>query len=95
MQTKFVSIAAIAATAVLGFSATAAQADTLADIKAKGYLQCGVTEGTVGFSAPDANNNWSGIDVEYCRAIGAGHLPPIWDSRASNPENGPVGPPRG
>lgn len=71
MQTKFVSIAAIAATAVLGFSATAAQADTLADIKAKGYLQCGVTEGTVGFSAPDANNNWSGIDVEYCRAIGA------------------------
>jgi general L-amino acid transport system substrate-binding protein len=56
----------------LGFTAAgAARADTLSDVKAKGYLQCGVTGGVAGFSAPDANNNWSGIEVDFCRAVSA------------------------
>ena len=46
-------------------------ADTLDDVKAKGFVQCGVTDGTAGFAAPDANNNWAGLDVDYCRAIAA------------------------
>ncbi len=57
--------------AALGLAATAAQADTLADVKAKGYVQCGVTGGVAGFSAPDANNNWSGLEVDFCRAMAA------------------------
>jgi general L-amino acid transport system substrate-binding protein len=69
MQKTIVSIALAAA---LGLGATAAaQADTLSDVKAKGYLQCGVTGGVAGFSAPDANNNWSGIEVDFCRAVSA------------------------
>ena len=28
-------------------------------------------EGTPGFAIPDANNNWAGLDVEYCRAMAA------------------------
>ena len=41
------------------------------DVKAKGYVQCGVTGGVPGFSAPDANNVWSGLEVDYCRAMAA------------------------
>ncbi len=59
----------LAATAAFGLSASVALADTLADVKARGFVQCGVTEGVPGFSQPDANNNWAGIDVDYCRAL--------------------------
>jgi general L-amino acid transport system substrate-binding protein len=61
----------LAATAALGLTATVAHAATLEDVQAKGYLQCGVTGGVAGFSAPDANNTWSGIEVDFCRAMAA------------------------
>lgn len=62
-------IITFAAAAAIGLVATAAHADTLADVKARGYVQCGVTEGVPGFSQPDANNQWTGLDVDYCRAL--------------------------
>jgi general L-amino acid transport system substrate-binding protein len=68
MQKQMFSIALMAA---LSLSATAAYADTLSDVKAKGYVSCGVTGGVPGFSAPDANNNWSGLEVDFCRAVAA------------------------
>lgn len=60
----------------LGLAASSAYAQTttsatLDAVKAKGYVQCGVTGGVPGFSAPDANNNWSGLEVDYCRALAA------------------------
>jgi len=61
----------IALGAVLGLSASAAFADTLEDVTAKGYLQCGVSPSTPGFAAPDANNEWAGLDVDFCRAMAA------------------------
>jgi len=61
----------LAAAAALGLTVGAAQAATLEDVQAKGYLQCGVTEGVAGFSAPDASNNWSGLEVDFCRAMAA------------------------
>ena len=57
--------------AALGLAATAAQADTLSDIKAKGFLQCGVNTGLAGFSAPNDKGEWTGLDVDYCRALAA------------------------
>lgn len=61
--------------AVLGAVATGALAQTtsptLDAVKAKGFVQCGVTGGVAGFSAPDANNNWSGLEVDFCRALAA------------------------
>src|SRR5688500_6326216 len=57
--------------AALGLSATAASAATLDDVKAKGFVQCGVTTGLPGFAQPDDAGNWSGLDVDYCRAIAA------------------------
>ncbi|MHB1102241.1 MAG: amino acid ABC transporter substrate-binding protein [Devosia sp.] len=65
------NVLSFALAAALALTATAAYADTLADVKAKGYLQCGVTGGVAGFSAPDANNNWSGLEVDFCRAMAA------------------------
>ncbi len=61
---------ALAATASL-IAATAATAGTLDDVKTKGFIQCGVTTGLAGFAVPDANNNWTGMDVDFCRAVAA------------------------
>ena len=58
-------------TAVSVAAATAATAGTLDDVKAKGHVQCGVTQGLPGFSNPDSKGNWTGIDVDVCRAIAA------------------------
>lgn len=70
---KLISIALAAG---LGLTSSVALAQTVASptldaIKAKGFVQCGVTGGVPGFSAPDANNNWTGIEVDYCRALAA------------------------
>ena len=53
------------------FAAGTATAGTLDDIKTKGFVQCGVTTGLAGFAMPDANNNWTGMDVDFCRAVAA------------------------
>jgi general L-amino acid transport system substrate-binding protein len=50
-------------------SATGAFADRLDDVKARGFLQCGVTEGVPGFSELSANNDWVGLEVDFCRAV--------------------------
>jgi general L-amino acid transport system substrate-binding protein len=56
--------------AVLGIG-SAASAGTLDDVKAKGFVQCGVNTGLAGFAAPDDKGNWSGIDVDICKAVAA------------------------
>jgi general L-amino acid transport system substrate-binding protein len=47
---------------------------TLDAVRRKGYVQCGVTTGVAGFSAPDAFGEWHGLDVDVCRAIAAAVL---------------------
>ena len=65
MKTKI--IAAIVAAAL---SAPAA-ADTLDDVRAKGFVQCGVSQGLPGFSMFNDAGDWSGLDVDLCRAVAA------------------------
>jgi general L-amino acid transport system substrate-binding protein len=48
-----------------------AGAAVLDQVKAKGYVQCGVSQGLPGFSNPDDKGNWTGLDVDVCRAIAA------------------------
>src|SRR5262245_49388520 len=57
--------------AALGWTASAASAGTLDDVKAKGFLQCGVNTGLPGFAAPNDKGEWTGFDVDYCRAVAA------------------------
>ncbi|RZA26727.1 MAG: amino acid ABC transporter substrate-binding protein [Proteobacteria bacterium] len=51
-----------------------AYSDTIAEIKGRGYLKCGVSQGLPGFSTADKNGNWFGIDVDLCRSIAAAVL---------------------
>jgi general L-amino acid transport system substrate-binding protein len=62
-------VAATAAVCVASFGAQAGQ--TLDNIKQKGFIQCGVSTGLAGFSNPDDAGNWSGLDVDVCRAVAA------------------------
>ncbi|MFC5386332.1 amino acid ABC transporter substrate-binding protein [Aquamicrobium segne] len=57
--------------AAIGMVSGAAHADTLDDVKARGFLQCGGNVGLAGFSAPNEKGEWTGIDVDYCRALAA------------------------
>ncbi|WP_323037920.1 amino acid ABC transporter substrate-binding protein [Pararhodobacter sp.] len=60
--------------AVAALTAGIASATTLEDVKARGTLNCGVSTGVNGFSAPDANGQWQGFDVAVCRAVAAAVL---------------------
>lgn len=57
------------AAAALALMALPAGAATLDQVKAAGVLKCGVNGAVPGFSTPDAANAWTGIDVDYCRAV--------------------------
>ena len=54
-----------------GLSSQIASAQTLKTVTDRGSLSCGVSQGLPGFSAPDDKGNWTGIDVDVCRAIAA------------------------
>ncbi|MCD7060877.1 amino acid ABC transporter substrate-binding protein [Pelagibacterium xiamenense] len=60
-----------AVAAAMATASSVALGQTLDEVTERGYLQCGVTEGVPGFSFPDENNNWTGLDVDYCRAMAA------------------------
>jgi general L-amino acid transport system substrate-binding protein len=47
---------------------------TLDAIKARGQLICGVNTGLAGFSAADSQGNWTGLDIDVCKAIAAATL---------------------
>jgi general L-amino acid transport system substrate-binding protein len=47
------------------------KSQTLAEVKARGLLSCGVNEGLPGFSFVDDRGIWTGFDVDFCRAIAA------------------------
>ncbi len=64
-------LAAVASAAALALPAAAS---TLATVKQRGVLHCGVSEGLNGFSAKDAQGAWSGFDVDFCRALAAAVL---------------------
>ena len=52
-------------------AASTANAGTLEDVRAKGFIQCGVSQGLPGFSNADDSGKWTGLDVEMCRAVAA------------------------
>lgn len=64
----------IIAASLLVASIAAASAATLDTVKQRGTLVCGVSTGFAGFSTPDSQGNFRGLDVDYCRALAAGVL---------------------
>jgi general L-amino acid transport system substrate-binding protein len=54
------------------FSATPVHAQATANaVVKKGFVQCGVNTGLAGFSQPDSQGEWRGIDIDLCRAVAA------------------------
>ncbi|WP_119268644.1 amino acid ABC transporter substrate-binding protein [Taklimakanibacter deserti] len=69
MKNKLMSLALGAGLSLA--AVTAAQAGTLDDVKAKGFIQCGSNPSLIGFGFPDDQNNWTGFDVDFCRGLAA------------------------
>ncbi len=69
MRQRFVMGAVAAVLGVFGLTGSASAGATLNAIKQKGFVQCGVNTALAGFSAPDSQGNWTGLDVDICRAI--------------------------
>ena len=67
---KFMTIAGVSAAAFI-LSSAAVAGPTLDAVKAKGFVQGGVTTGLPGFSGADDKGVWSGIDVDMCRGVAA------------------------
>ena len=65
---------ALAGSLALAGMVSAATAGTLEEVKKRGTLLCGVSQGLPGFSNPDKTGKWSGLDVDLCRAIAAATL---------------------
>ena len=62
---------ALAFATVLAFGMQAASAQTLTTIKDRGELICGANGTLAGFGLPDPQGNWTGFDVDFCRAMAA------------------------
>src|SRR5687768_11418615 len=66
---RVISILALAAT--FGLAASSASAQTLNTIKQRGILNCGANGTLAGFGLPDAAGKWTGLDVDFCKALAA------------------------
>ena len=65
---------AASAIALAAWSAPASAGPTLDKVKANGFVTCGANTGLVGFGMPDKQGNYTGLDVDICRAIAAAVL---------------------
>lgn len=66
---KIVSVALPVCIASFLAAAPAFAGPTLDQIKKRGQVVCGVNPGIAGFGLPDDKGNWTGFDVEFCRAV--------------------------
>ena len=70
MKINFWLVALLAIVFFAGF----AEAYTKEEVVKRGFLRCGVSTGSPGFSSVDAKGKWSGLDVDICRAVAAATL---------------------
>ncbi|TCZ58546.1 amino acid ABC transporter substrate-binding protein [Roseicella aquatilis] len=75
MKRLFLAAGLLAGAAfVAPLAAPAAEAATLDTVKQRGQLACGVSTGFPGFSMPDSQGTYRGLDVDYCKALAAAVL---------------------
>jgi general L-amino acid transport system substrate-binding protein len=65
---KMTALLALAASIAFG---AGAEAQTLKTVQDRGSLICGVNQGLEGFAIKDDKGQWSGFDVDFCRALAA------------------------
>ena len=69
LTSVFAIVAALLALPIA--AVTSVSAGTLDDVRARGKLVCGVSEGLPGFSEKDGSGTWRGFDVDFCKAVAA------------------------
>ncbi|MDO9711368.1 amino acid ABC transporter substrate-binding protein [Paracraurococcus lichenis] len=69
MRLRLVLAAGLAALGLLAGPARAGQ--TFDTVKSRGVLNCGVNVGVAGFSLPDSQGVWRGMDADLCRGLAA------------------------
>jgi len=76
MSSRLILACAVSALfGIAGLETASAQGQsTLAQVKQRGSLNCGVDTGHAGFAFKDDKGVWKGLDVDYCRAIAAAVL---------------------
>jgi len=57
-----------------GYWASLAFCYTREEVQKRGFLLCGVSTGSPGFSSVDEQGRWTGLDVDFCRALAAAVL---------------------
>jgi len=67
-------LAATASVVAIAYAPLAHAGKTLDAVKARGQLVCGVNTSGPGFSSADSQGKWSGLDVDFCRAVAAAVL---------------------
>ena len=67
---NFIIRVVLGAIVAMGFAGSVL-AGKVDDVKSKGHVQCGVSQGLPGFSNTDDAGKWTGIDVDLCRAVAA------------------------
>lgn len=65
------TVAALLAAYALGQAGAALAGEIFDTVKKRGTLRCGVNVSVPGFSAPDSQGKWAGLDVDVCRAVAA------------------------
>jgi general L-amino acid transport system substrate-binding protein len=68
---RFCKLCVVLVLVMLMATAGMAVAGTLADVKAKGFIQAGVNGDLFGFGKPDEKGVWRGLDVDTARAVAA------------------------
>jgi len=67
-------IAGLMAWAAAPFPAPVHAGGAMARVQSNGVVRCGVSEGIAGFSIKDGTGRWTGLDVDFCRAVAAAAL---------------------
>ena len=83
MKLRSTILAGLLASAAVACGMTAASAGTLDTVKGKGLLTCGANTGLAGFGIPDDKGQWTGLDVDVCRAMAAAVLGQLAPRQAS------------
>lgn len=76
-QSRWLAAPAFRVCLALGMAAASianAGAATLEDVKSRGVLRCAVNGQLPGLSYKDSSGQWSGMDVDFCRAVAAATL---------------------
>ena len=74
LGTRLAGVAVAAAVAWAGQASAQPAADTIAAIRARGQLICGVSVNAPGFAIPDSRGEFRGLDVDTCRAVASALL---------------------